>query len=475
MVETSTPPATDSQLSRSFSARQGTATLPASGQQSLNGCEVVSNLENTGMILRSILSGVVLISSLHAADWPHWRGPNFNGSTAEKKLATSWEPGKALWKTKLPGPSGSTPVIWRDQIFLSTPDAEKNLHLLCISKLDGSIMWQKQVASGDRTAGPRSNMSSPSPVTDGKLVVALYGTGDIAAFDLKGNELWKRNLGQEYGKFAIMWLYGSSPLLYQNRLYVQVLQTSPVPKDYTHANDGNSTRESYLLCIDPKTGKDIWKQVRESNARQESKESYASPIPNGKEILVLGGDCITGHDAKTGHEIWRAGGLNPKNDPWWRIVPSPVVGAGMVFASAPKRDPVFAFKQGGQGDITESHLAWKLTENPTDWSTPLFYQEKLFVLDGDRHVLSCLNPKTGEKFWTQKLEVREPIWSSPTGADGKIYMISEAGTAFVVNAEDGKILSTVKMGEQPVRSSIVAARGELFIRTAEHLYCITGE
>ncbi len=428
-------------------------------------------------MLRAGFLGVLMVAGAGAADWPHWRGPTHNGATDEKDLPQAWDKTNGVaWKTPLPGPSGSTPVVWGEHIFLSSPDASKNLHLLCLNRKDGLVRWQKQVGIGDRNAGPRSNMSSPSPVTDGKVVVALFGTADLAAFDFSGKELWKRNLAEEYGKFAIMWLYGSSPLLFEGRLYVQVLQTSPVPEGYTHARDGKETRESFLLCIDPATGKNIWKQARESNARQESKESYASPIPfagpAGNEILVLGGDCISGHDSATGREIWRAGGLNPKNDPWWRIVPSPVVGGGMIFASAPKRDPVYAFKAGGKGDITSSHLAWKLTENPTDWATPLFYQGHLFVLDGDRHVVTRLKPESGEKVWQSKIEVREPIWSSPTGADGRIYMISEAGTALVMDAQDGKVLSTIPMGEAPVRSTIVASHGQLLIRTAESLYCI---
>jgi outer membrane protein assembly factor BamB len=428
-------------------------------------------------MFRFVLPVALFIQSAFAANWPHWRGPNFNGSSDEANLPVTWSKTENVaWKASLPGPSGSSPVIWGDHIFVSTPDAQKNLNLICLNRKDGTVRWQKQVGIGDRNAGPRSNMTSPSPVTDGKVVIALYGTGDMAAFDFDGKELWKRNLGTESGKFAIMWLYGSSPTIYEGKLYVQVLQTTPVPEGYTHARDGKETRDSFLLCIDPATGKDIWKQVRNSEARQESKESYATPIPfegpNGKEILVLGGDCITGHDAKTGAELWRAGGLNPKNDPWWRIVPSPVTGGGVILASAPKRDPVYAFKAGGKGNITESHLAWKLTENPTDWSTPLFYKNRFYVLDGDRHVLTCVKPESGEKIWQSKIEIRDPIWSSPLGADGRIYLISEGGAAFVVDAEDGKVSAPIPMSEGPARSSIVAAQGQLFVRTAENLYCI---
>ena len=375
----------------------------------------------------------------------------------------------------MPGPAGSTPIVWNNHVFLTSPDEQKNLALFALDRKTGKVLWQKTVAEGDRTVG-RNNMASPSPVTDGKLVIAMFGTSDIAAFDFSGKEVWKRNLGREFGKLAVMWLYGSSPLLYDGKLYVQVLQRDN-PADYAHAVDANPKRDSYLLCMDPKTGKDIWKHVRPTDALKESHEAYSTPIPvktaKGLEIVVLGGDYMTGHSAKDGAELWRAGGINPKKDPWWRIVPSPVVADGVILASAPKRDPVFAFKTGGKGDITTSHLAWSFTENPTDWSTPLYYQGKVFILDGDKKVLTCLDPKTGAKKWQGSLGVRETFWSSPTAADGKIYCLGEGGTVVVLSAGDEfKVLSTIKMGEAPAKSTIAVAGGQIFIRTAQNLYCI---
>src|SRR4030095_11631364 len=134
--------------------------------------------------------------------------------------------GSIKWKSELPGFSGATPAVWGDSIFLTSPDPHKDLLLFCIDRKDGKVRWQKVIGSGDVTKG-RGNMASPSPVTDGKTVYALFGTGDLAAFDFEGKELGKRNLGADDGKFAIMWIYGSSPLLYKGKLYVQVLQRSP--------------------------------------------------------------------------------------------------------------------------------------------------------------------------------------------------------------------------------------------------------
>ena len=180
----------------------------------------------------SFVVGLGFISiSLHAAHWPQWRGPEFNGSSPESGLPAAWSKAEnVVWAAPLPGPSGATPVIWGDHIFVSTPDAQKNLKLICLNRRDGTLRWEKLVAVGDKNKG-RNNMTAPSPVTDGKTVFVLYGTADMAAFDFQGKELWQRNLGKEYGKFSIMWIYGSSPLLHQGKLYVQVLQRDPPPND----------------------------------------------------------------------------------------------------------------------------------------------------------------------------------------------------------------------------------------------------
>ena len=414
--------------------------------------------------------------SAHAENWPQWRGPSFNGSTTEKNLPRSWSKTEnVLWSTPLPGYGHATPAIWGDAVFVTSPDAEKNLLLICLDRRDGKVRWQKTVAIGDKVIG-RNNMASPSPVTDGKTVFVMFGTGDLAAFDFSGKQIWARNLGKDFGRFSIMWLYGCSPMLYQNKLYVQVLQREPIPPDYTHAIDDKPHRDSYLLCIDPKTGKDLWRHIRPTTADKESNESYATPIPcegkKGAEILVVGGNCITAHNAKTGAELWRCGGLNAKNGPWMRTVPSPVVAGEMVFACAPKKEPVFAIRDGGTGDVTATRVAWQFDEHPSDCVTPLIYQKKLFVFDGDRQVMTCLDPQTGKKFWDVNVGVRETFRASPTGADGKIYCFSENSTAVVLNAADGKVLSTIKMGEGPTHSTIAVSQGCLFVRTAQNLYCI---
>jgi outer membrane protein assembly factor BamB len=413
-----------------------------------------------------------------AENWPQWRGPYFNGSTTETNLPTQWSKTENVaWSTPLPGQSGATPAVWDENVFVSSPDEQKDLLLLCLDSKTGQVRWQKVVAAGEDRQKGLNNMASPSPVTDGKSVFGLYGTGDLAAYDFSGQERWKRNLAKDYGRFAIMWIYGSSPMLYGGKLYVQVLQRNPCPDDYTHAQDGKPERESYLLCLDPRSGKTLWRHVRPTDAVDEAQEAYSTPVPyvgqSGVEILIAGGNYVTAHAPDTGAELWRCGGLNVRQEHWWRTVPSPVVADGLVVACGPKRDPVLAIKDGGKGLVTDTQIAWKFKEFPSDCVTPLAYQHKLFVLDGDRQMMSCLEPQTGATKWQGNLGVREIFRASPTGADGKVYCLSENGTVVVLEAGDAfKILSTILMGESPVRSSIAVAHGDLFIRTAKNLYCV---
>jgi outer membrane protein assembly factor BamB len=206
-------------------------------------------------------------------------------------------------------------------------------------------------------------------------------------------------------------------------------------------------------------------------------EAYSTPIPCensfGRKILIVGGNYTTAHDPDTGAELWRFGGLNVRGELHWRHVTSPVTADGIAVVCSPRGDPVLAIRDGGQGVVTESHLAWKFKDTPADCVTPLVYQNRLYVLDGDHQNIACLEPATGRKLWQGNLGVREIFRASPAGADGKIYCVGEGGTVVVLAAGDEfKTLASVPMHEGPVRSSIAVAHGRLFLRTAKNLYCI---
>jgi len=429
-------------------------------------------------LVSSVLLGSLL--NVTAQNWPNWRGPNFDGSTTAKNLPVEFSKTNGVkWVADLPGPSAATPVIWGDHVFVSSTDLKtKTLHALALDRKSGKVLWNHEVAPGFRQ-DDRSNLASPSPVTDGERAIFFYGTGDLVAFDFAGKQLWARNLQKEYGQFAFQWTFSTSPLLFEGRLILQVLQRD-VPANGRGRKDGPN--DSYLLALDPATGKEIWKHIRPSEARAESLEAFTTPTPythaGRTELLVAGGDCVSGHDPKTGAEFWRWGTWNPTRITHWRLVPSPVAAAGIVLAAAPKGAPVYAVKLGGKGTLDDTSLAWTSGEREvsSDVSTPAFTDGKFYVLNSDKKILARVDPATGKADWLGDLGTRVKLEASPTIADGKIYMQNFKGEVFVVAAApEFKILHVAAMGDaddNDLRSGIAIAHNQLFIRTGTKLYCI---
>ncbi|MBN2473660.1 MAG: PQQ-binding-like beta-propeller repeat protein [Pirellulales bacterium] len=420
-------------------------------------------------------------SWVEASDWPQWRGPFFNGSTDETDLPSQWSTTENIaWTAELPGCAAATPIISGDWVFLSGIDAERNvLQAMCFGRTDGMLRWRHDVAEGTRK-DYRSTLAAPSPVTDGKLAVFFYSNGDLVCFDLDGKRLWGRNIQEDYGTFAFLWTFSSTPLLFDGKLYVQVLQ-----RDVAVEGRGWTDREneSYLLALDPETGKTLWRRTRPSEARGESREAFSTPIPlqheGTKQLLLVGGDALTGHDPNSGSELWRWGTWNPQRVTHWRLVASPVAGDGVILACGPKREPVYAIKAGGTGVLGDDAVAWAsrdVREVSSDVPTPAFYDGDFFVLSDVRRSLSRVEPRTGKVKWAIATPGRSKYEASPLAADGKIYLINFEGEVAVVGAADGQLLSVIPMDEpragEQVRSSIAAAAGQLFIRTTRKLYCV---
>jgi len=403
-------------------------------------------------------------SAEKGAWWPQWRGPELNGISPETKLPLKWsEAENVAWKLEMPGRSGSTPIIWGEQIFLTTANDDA-IELWAVDRKKGTVQWKQSLSPGGKQILRKHNLSSPSPVTDGKAVYVMAGTGPLKAFDLKGKELWSRDIQKEYGMFGLNWGYSSSPLLYEDALFVQVLH-------------GMKTDEpSYVLRIDKKDGRTVWKVERPTEALRESPDSYTTPalLRNGKNvtIVITGGDCVTGHDAATGKELWRLNGLNPERNPSYRIVASSIVFDGLIYAPTRVR-PLTVFrapKTGETGDITESHKVWTTLNGP-DVPTPVT-DGKYFYIVRDSGIMFCLNAKTGELVWGDK-RIKPGIYSaSPVLADGKIYATSEEGITSVVKAgPEFEILAENSLGEFTLSSPAIAD-GQIFLRTDKGLFAI---
>ncbi len=322
------------------------------------------------------------------------------------------------------------------------------------------MRWKRPLGGGN-VRRQKQNMSSPSPVTDGEHVWVMTGTGILKSFDFDGNELWMRDIQKDYGRFGLNWGYGSSPLLFEDSLYVQVVH-------------GMTTDDpSYLLRISKANGRTIWRVERPTSARHESPDAYTTPavvrVAGGVEIVVTGGDVVTGHETSSGRELWRADGLNPQNEGAYRIVASPVVHGDLIIAPSRER-PMLALKPGGRGDVTRTHVRWQFMNGP-DVPTPVTDGALLYLIN-DRGIMWCLDARTGSEVYGRQ-RLRSATYSgSPVLADGRIYITDEDGVTSVVQAGPKfAVLAENDLGEYTLSSPAISD-GQIFIRTDAFLYAI---
>ncbi|MDI9434348.1 MAG: PQQ-binding-like beta-propeller repeat protein [Planctomycetota bacterium] len=426
----------------------------------------------------SVMVVLLCLSAGLAGQWPNWRGPHFDGSADERDLPQSWtDTENVLWTAPLPGPAASTPAIWDGKVFVSSPVKDgDDLVALCFDARTGRQLWSTTVARSDRNF-PRNNLATASPTTDGRGVFFLYGSGDLAALDFDGNIVWSRNIETEYGNITCQFGYGASPMAFEGAVYIPVLRRE---RAWREPREGEPF-DSFLLAVDGATGRTLWRHVRTSDAQDESLDSYATPIPfrNGDrtEIVLIGADYVTSHDPETGAELWRYGYATGRRDTRWRLIPSVVTGAGMVFGVQPRGgNDLFAIRaDGADGVLSRDRIVWTFDRMTPDVPTPLFYQGRLYVLDGTRNgkVVTCLDPMTGRIKWHGRIGGGGPWRASLTAADGKLYCINEDSEAIVLAAGDEfKVLHRFDMKDKPVQASIAIADGRLFLRTASKLTCV---
>jgi outer membrane protein assembly factor BamB len=463
--------------------------------------------------LVTLLAGDVLV----AGNWPHWRGPSRNGVSTDTGLPVSWgatclseassptppppapapagrggfgrggfgrggfgggrpitplacsefETRNIAWRLPLPAYSGSTPIIWGDMIFLNVATGANSgaLELWAVDRRTQSVAWKRPLADTNHMER-KQNMSSPSPVTDGRHVWVMTGVGVLKAFDFAGKEIWSRNIQSDHGTFGLNWGYASSPLLHGGALYVQVLH-------------GMKTDEpSYLLKIDTMTGKTIWRVERHTDAVFESPDSYTTPAwieANGRaEIIITGGDVVSGHDPETGREYWRADVLNPNRNGAYRIVASPFVVGGLVIAPT-RINPLVAVRPGGSGDVARSHVAWSFAQGP-DVPTPVSDGKLLYIVR-DNGVVFALDVQTGTTVYGPVRLPPGTYSASPVLADGKIYVTTEEDgitTVFRAGPTFEILSSNSLLGDcSPYcLSSVAVSEGQLFLRTASFLWAI---
>ena len=412
--------------------------------------------------------------------WPQWRGPLATGVAPNANPPIEWNDKKNIrWKVELPGKGHSTPIVWRDFIFLTTaiphgeairprlparPGAHDNLLLtyehefavLAVSRRDGKILWQRTVHKElPHEAGHvTGSLASNSPVTDGELVFAFFGSRGLYCLDTSGKLLWQKHLGEMHSKHGHG--EGSSPALYGDTLVVNFDQE----------------RDSFVVALDKRSGKERWKIPRPEDT------SWATPIiveHGGKpQVVISGTNRIRGYDLAGGAVLWECGGLSSN------VVASPVSANGVVYAgsSYDKRALLAIRLDGARGDITESRqVLWSRKRGAPYVPSPLLYGDSLYTLQHYQGIVSRLDVKTGEdQGGPFRLGAIGNVYASPVGAAGRIYITSRDGVTQVISHGDKtpRNLAVNRLDDTISASAALAGR-ELFLRGERYLYCIAEE
>jgi len=428
-----------------------------------------------------VLMSVVLVSAVARADqWPQWRGPRNDGIAPPVRVPSGWSKTEHVaWRTKLPGRAGATPCVWDDRIYLTSNDGD-DLVLLCLSARDGAILWTRKVTAGNQDArAGEGNSASPSPSTDGDHVWTFFGTGILACHTRDGDEVWKVDVGERFGRIDIQFGMTSTPVLDGDALYLQLIH-GPMRLD-------DQTRTGKVVKLDKRTGGTIWEVDRVTDAQFECKHSYASPFlyrHDGREFLVVhGADCTTGHALDDGRELWRFGQLNgpttinPKpHDGTFRFVASPGIAPGLIVVPTAKGGPTVALnvcdELAGACAARPEVLRWVSPKTP-DVSTPLIADGLVYLLHNDGQ-LQCVDVTSGDDVYMKRTHTGQHR-TSPLLVDGRLYFGSNDGWVTIVKAgREFELIDSVDLGEA-VTASLVAVDGTLYVRSYEALYAIRPE
>ncbi len=407
--------------------------------------------------------------------WPQWRGPELNNISEAGNLPVEFNQDKNLaWRYEMPGPGGASPVVWQDHVFISSVHEEDGgLVLLCLND-QGELKWQKELKGKNRSIRmDDANSASASPCTDGEHVWVTTSAGFLQCFDFQGNEVWSVDLQDRYGEFQIQFGMSSTPILHDGVLYLQLIHGS--------MRDRSTTSEGTVVALDAATGKEKWKQVRATDGHTENKHSYASPtlVIDGdtKYLVTHGGDYVIGHALKDGAEIWRKGGLNPKDNynPYLRFVASPVAADGKLIVPSAKNGPVICLDTNTTTDATGDSQTpqWVLRQGTPDVATPVVHDGLVF-LARENGVMLCVDAETGEEVY-QKRMFADKHRSTPVCADGKLYIVARDGTVVVLSADrEGTVLAENDLGDVG-KASPAIVDGKVYIRTSKGLYCFANE
>ena len=333
---------------------------------------------------------------------------------------------------------------------MSKPTTQYKFNLLCLDRKTGNLLWEKTVCQVKPHQGHHGDhgFSSFTPVTDGELVWAAYGSRGIYCYDMDGNKVWSKELPQMKTMFG----EGGSPTLAGNAVIVL----------------SDQSNESFIFAFEKKTGELLWKKARDEPT------SYATPMPvtvDGKlQVIVNATNFIRSYDAQTGDVIWQCSGQTRN------VIPSPVVGSGIVYcASGFIGNALQAIKLGGTGDLSNSDaVVWQVKESTTPYvPSPLLYDGRIYVCASNKEVLSCYDAKTGEPhFVKQKMDEMKGVYASPTAAAGRIYFVGRNGVSYVLEPSDKFEVLAVNTLDDKIECSPAFVGDEMYLKGKQYLYCI---
>lgn len=428
---------------------------------------------------------LVAFAPVSAENWPHWRGPSSTGVSPEAGLPERWsDTENVAWKSPVRGLGISSPIVWGDQIFVtsqigrsarrpgshptlvqggnpaesgeralgggSAPAADRVSFLVtALNRVDGKKLWEYEIPAEGKLAEvhDKHNLASSSPLTDGKRVYAWFGTGQFVALEMTGKLIWSRHLGREYAPFDINWGHSSSPALFNDSL-ILLCYHQPT---------------AYLVNLDAASGKTRWRVERGRDIN-----SYSTPLvvpsASGPELIVNSSEGLSGHSASTGQLLWHIQESNRFP------IPMPVFHDGTIYTTRGYRSgPYMAIRPGGKGDISKSHVVWRI-DTGAPYVSSLVYYDGLLYMAGDVGVLSAIDAKTGQRIWQER--TGGVFTASPVAADGRIYLLSEDGQAIVLAAgRSPRVLARNRLNARQLASPAISG-GRIFIRTDDAVIAI---
>ena len=421
--------------------------------------------------------------SVGANDWPHWRGPSINGVAAPSPLPATWSTtDNVAWQAPLAGAGVSSPIVSGTRVYVTsqagdgrrqdgrhptltqqgdpaaagemtlsrrTKRADVVFNVEAFDRASGKRLWIHEVAPEGELppVHDKHNLSSASPVTDGERVYAWFGTGQLVALDTNGKRVWAKNLAKEYGPFDINWGHASSPALFGDSIILLCYHTPA----------------SYLLSLDKRTGAVKWKVDKPRGT-----ESYSTPIvaqgPSGAELIVNSSVGVESFDPNTGKSLWTYPEVNRFP------IPVSMVDNGMLFLSRGYRSsPYMAIRLGGRGDITNTHVAWRVPTGGPYVSSLVHYQGVIYM-STDNGILSAVDASNGQRLWQER--VGGTFSASPIAGDGKVYFVSEGGETIVIKAgRSFELIARNKLDGHFVASP-AAGSGRIFLRSDDRMFAV---